>query len=109
MTPREKGRLNYPFGEVVEDARKHVGMGNWVFQKFSCQKCANRLTMDVANKFHTHGTCDKCGATTDIEKDGCNYLIMAGRKDPETLEAVGLKPPEKPGITVSRWAGGVDP
>jgi hypothetical protein len=31
--------------------------------------------METPNVVHKTGTCDQCGAVTDIEKQGCNYLL----------------------------------
>jgi rRNA maturation protein Nop10 len=70
---------DFPFYEVAEKAGELVRAGADVYQKFTCQQCGNRLTMDVPNKFYKEGTCDNCGAITNIEKQGCNYLIHFGK------------------------------
>jgi hypothetical protein len=31
--------------------------------------------METPNVFHKTGSCDQCGHITDIEKQGCNYLL----------------------------------
>lgn len=31
--------------------------------------------MDEPNVLYKSGSCDKCGHITDIEKQGCNYLM----------------------------------
>ena len=67
---------DYPFDEIVEAATKLIAEGHDVYQKFTCAGCGERLGMDDPNKFHHKGTCDKCGAVTDIKARGCNYLIV---------------------------------
>lgn len=31
--------------------------------------------MEEPNILYKAGTCDKCGHVTDIEKQGCNYML----------------------------------
>lgn len=68
---------NYPIKECEEAARKLIAQGATIYQKFTCAGCGQRLTMDEPNQFFTEGGCDKCDAITDIEKDGCNYLVTS--------------------------------
>jgi len=49
-----------------------------VYQQFNCANCGAKQTMEEANAFYSHGTCEECGHTTDIEKDGCNMCVMIG-------------------------------
>jgi len=49
------------------------------FQKFTCNNCGDRLTIDVPNKFFSSGKCDKCGHITDIKKHGCNFMLHLPR------------------------------
>jgi hypothetical protein len=69
---------DYPFYEVAEKAGELIRAGADVYQKFTCQKCGNRLTMEEPNIFYREGSCDNCGHITDIEKTGCNYLVHLG-------------------------------
>lgn len=71
---------DHPFSEVVATAEEVIEKGGSVFQKFTCSSCGERLAMDVPNVFYKTGTCDKCGATTDIEATGCNYLVVFDRR-----------------------------
>lgn len=68
--------LDHPFDEVAASADEYIKKGGQVFQKFTCSSCGNRLTMDVPNVFYKTGTCDECGTVTDIEAQGCNYLVV---------------------------------
>lgn len=74
--------LNHPLYEVAAEAEKIIAKGGQVFQKFTCSGCGERLAMDEPNVFYKTGTCDKCGALTDIEATGCNYLVVfdSGRR-----------------------------
>jgi hypothetical protein len=87
----ERGRgeggpyVDGPFDEVAAEVEEHVRRGSTFFQKFTCAGCGQRLTMDVPNKLYTSGGCDKCGHVTDIQAQGCNYLLMMGISLPESI------------------------
>ena len=66
----------YPFHNVVPRAIELIGLGATVYQQFNCAKCGAKQTMDDANKFFTRGICEECGSETNIEKDGCNYMVV---------------------------------
>jgi len=68
--------LNHPFYEVAEKATELVNNGATVYFKFTCQKCGSRQTFDVPNTLFKEGTCEECGATTNLEKTGCNYVLI---------------------------------
>lgn len=68
---------DYPFDEIVEAVERHAQNGFNCYQKFTCEKCGERLTMDIPNMLFERGTCDKCGHISDIRKNGCNYLLHA--------------------------------
>jgi PHP family Zn ribbon phosphoesterase len=70
-----KPPTDHPFKTVCEAVRLHAEKGRLCYQKFSCSKCGQRLTMETPNVFHKTGSCDQCGHITDIEKQGCNYLL----------------------------------
>lgn len=70
--------LDHPFYEVADKADEVINAGGTVYQKFTCERCGNRLTMETANTFFKKGDCDNCGHTSDIEKNGCNYLVTFG-------------------------------
>jgi predicted RNA-binding Zn-ribbon protein involved in translation (DUF1610 family) len=68
----------YPFWEVAKEAHEKAMAGASVFQQFNCAKCGTKQTIDEANRFHKTGQCEECGHITDIEKDGCNYMLILG-------------------------------
>lgn len=67
---------DHDFDACISSANALTLRGDQVYQKFTCHACGNRLTMDVPGKFWTMGTCDQCGAETDIRLSGCNYLVV---------------------------------
>lgn len=72
---------NFPFKEVIRQVDLIIGKGEAeVYQKFTCAGCGQRLTIDVPDTFYKEGKCDKCDATTNIEKDGCNYMLIQRMK-----------------------------
>lgn len=67
---------NYPFYDVVEQANQLIQKGAIVYQKFTCDECGVRQTMDVPNTFYKFGRCEECGGSTNIETEGCNFLLV---------------------------------
>lgn len=67
---------DYPMMDCVKTADDLIKKGHQVFQKFTCEMCGSRQTIDEPNVFYTSGTCEECKHTTDIEKKGCNYLAI---------------------------------
>jgi hypothetical protein len=74
--PSRSQAKNYPFYECVEAADKLIQRGALVYQKFTCSNCGVRQTMPDANVFYKKGLCEECKSVTDIEHDGCNYLVL---------------------------------
>jgi hypothetical protein len=70
----------FPFWECATEAHKHAQAGRNVYQQFNCAKCGTKQTMETANSFHKLGICEECGHETNIEKDGCNYMLTFGVK-----------------------------
>ncbi len=66
----------HPFMECVEAAVKILESGGTVFQEFNCSGCGAKQIMGEPNRFYKTATCEECGHVTDIEKDGCNYLVI---------------------------------
>jgi len=67
----------HPFYDCVRDAEKIMQTGNSVYQQFNCAHCGVKQTMDTSNVFFKTGKCEECGKITDIESDGCNYMVHA--------------------------------
>ena len=67
---------NHPFYEVATSAEKKMLQGHLIFQKFTCEHCGVRQTMDEPNKFFKTGRCEECQGTTNIEKNGCNFMVI---------------------------------
>jgi len=67
----------HPFWEVATEAKKWADNGHEIHQQFNCANCGAKQTMEEPNKFFALGTCERCGHETNIEKDGCNYMLHA--------------------------------
>jgi hypothetical protein len=66
-----------PFNEVVQSAREYAAAGAVVHQRFQCESCGDdTLGMTEPFIFYTHGHCGSCGYVTDLEKIGCNFLVI---------------------------------
>jgi hypothetical protein len=68
-----------PFPDAVINAEVKMNEGWTVYQQFNCANCGVKQTMPDANTFYIFGKCEECGHTTNIEKDGCNFMAMSGR------------------------------
>lgn len=73
---------DFPYDAVVTQAEALIRDGATVFQKFTCQKCGKRLTLDVPNIFLERGQCEVCGGVTDIRRTGCNFLVIHATPSP---------------------------
>lgn len=61
--------------------KEHIDAGRIAFwQKFTCEKCWKRITVDTPNKLFVLGHCQECGHVSDLRKSGCNYLVRASRR-----------------------------
>lgn len=67
---------NFPFAEIAAACEKKIAEGWTIYQKFTCAKCGERLTMPDKNKLYVTGHCEHCDHVTDIQKDGCNYRAV---------------------------------
>ena len=70
----------HPFYEVAAAVEEHIEAGANVYQQFNCAGCGAKQTIDEANVFHKLGKCEECGHITNIEHDGCNYMLTFGVK-----------------------------
>jgi len=75
---------DHPFEEICAAVKKHAEKGNLCYQKFTCGGCGQRLGVDKPNVFYKTIKCDECGYVTDVEKQGCNYLLEM--RGPATLD-----------------------
>lgn len=72
--------VDYPFEECAKSAQELMRRGWTIHQKFTCEKCGQRLTIEEPNVFYTKGSCDKCGHVTDIKAKGCNYAAIWSKR-----------------------------
>jgi hypothetical protein len=68
---------NYPIAKCAKELdrlmREHPTAV--FYQKWTCEKCGDRVTGETPNKLFTEGKHDDCGHTTDLRKRGCNYMV----------------------------------
>ena len=70
----------HPFEECADAAlRLIIEKGVTIHQQWNCAHCGVKQTMEEANKFFTRGICEGCGKETDIQRDGCNYMVYFHR------------------------------
>jgi hypothetical protein len=77
------GELDFPFELVAAKADTLIEQGAKVYFKFTCQRCGSRQTFDIPNVLYKEGSCEECGAITDLTEHGCNYLIVLTKKSNE--------------------------
>jgi transcription elongation factor Elf1 len=73
---------DHPIMDCIKTAAPLIESGATIHQKFTCAKCKSRQTVAEANLFFTTGKCEECGHITNIEAQGCNYLVIFGDSIP---------------------------
>lgn len=73
---------DYPIEECIKTVAPLVARGAVFHQKFTCDECGSRQTMETSNLFFKTGKCEACGAITDIAAKGCNYMLKIGFPKP---------------------------
>lgn len=82
---------DYPITLIAESMQKQIARGATTYQKWTCAGCGERIVANEPNTvyktaqhdgrvFHDiDGTSTEtpgCGAVTDIEAQGCNFLFI---------------------------------
>ena len=67
---------NHPMYDCIRSADELISQGHTVHQKFTCEKCGSRQTIEIPNVFFTSGKCEECKHVTNIQLKGCNYLAI---------------------------------
>lgn len=80
---------DFPLIEVEETANRIIADGGFVFQKWTCGGCGQRITANDRNVFTLKGHCEECDFTTDLLVTGCNYVAFmpVGKKGKEDRNA----------------------
>ena len=90
-----KASLHHPFYEVAANCQRKIAEGAEIFQQWQCAHCFAKQTMPDANHFYKLGDCEECGKRTNIEQDGCNFLMIKSGAD-ALEELIGKLPdPDK--------------
>jgi hypothetical protein len=66
----------HPFWEVADKAHGLMQKGATIYQQFNCANCGVKQTMDKPNRWYKTGQCEECGHITNIEKNGCNMMVL---------------------------------
>lgn len=81
-----------PFDEICKQVEEHAKKGVKCFQKFTCEKCGSRQTIEDANVFYTEGMCEECKHVTNIKERGCGFMaIFSMSKEGDDVLAEALK------------------
>jgi hypothetical protein len=65
----------HPIRNCQETAIPFIEKGATIHQQFLCAHCGAKNTMEKANTWYASGACEECNKITNIERDGCNYLL----------------------------------
>ena len=68
---------DHPLVECAKRADQLIRAGATIYQKWTCNKCGDRVTANNPNVFTTLGYHEGCGCTTNILERGCNYMVIA--------------------------------
>jgi hypothetical protein len=68
--------IDYPLLECLETMNLLVLKGVTVYQKWTCEKCGDRVTANKPNTITRHGHHEECGHVTDLSVKGCNYMAI---------------------------------
>jgi len=71
---------DHPIEQCARTIREKFASGDWpedtvFYQKWTCEKCGERVVGNNANQLHTHGHHEECGHVTDLRLRGCNYMV----------------------------------
>jgi len=71
---------DYSLEQCAEVIERKFATGQWpegtaFFQKWTCEKCGERVTGNEPNKLFMLGHHEDCGHITDLRKTGCNYMV----------------------------------
>lgn len=66
--------IDGPLEDIVREAEVLRQQGYMCFQRFTCEKCGTRQTMDEPAKFYTHGGCEECKHVTHLKQ--CGFMAI---------------------------------
>lgn len=65
---------DYPFADIEVAVNDLISNGHTIHQKYTCQHCGARQTMEEPNTLFRSGMCQECNQVTIIKN--CNYLAI---------------------------------
>lgn len=69
-------QIDFPLIEVEETAKDVIAKGGFIYQKWTCAGCGERVTGNVKNALFIKGHHEECGHVTDLLVTGCNYVAF---------------------------------
>jgi len=75
----DKNPHDIPFDEACVKAQCLILLGATIHQKFWCENCKVRQTIPTPNVFYAKGQCEECNHISDLQKNGCGFMLMIGR------------------------------
>lgn len=75
MTQHPIHPADLPFGEAALRADLAIRLGAIIHQKFTCEACGSRQTIEEPNRFFTEGRCEECSHITNIRDRGCGFML----------------------------------
>lgn len=63
-----------PWKEGLDKADEAIARGATLYQKFTCEKCGARQTVEKPNTFYQEGQCGECQHITNLMQKGFGYM-----------------------------------
>jgi hypothetical protein len=67
-----------PFREASDQAEALTKKGYTIWQRWTCDHCGSRQTMEKENRFFIGGICEECNRVTNITKCGFSAMVTLG-------------------------------
>jgi hypothetical protein len=67
---------DYPLELIAKSMQRRADAGAETYMKWTCVGCGDRVTATQPNTVYRQAQHEECGAITDIEKTGCNFLFI---------------------------------
>lgn len=64
-----------PFNQIVEECQNILNHNCHFYQKFTCENCGSRQTIDHEDNLYIKGQCEECGHITNLQEKGCGYML----------------------------------
>lgn len=72
----KKSYEDFPLTVIGASCEKIIANGGFILQKWTCEACGERVTAQNINALCHHGHCQHCNHVTDLDKRGCNFMLL---------------------------------